>query len=270
MTTVKFSATPTTLIETQGTVLTFQFELDQAPPARGVTVTVKGNAPQSLTQLDLFALSFTGASGPPVGDFDFSGFDFTITARKATIRIPIFQDTDVEGLKAVTYTLQPGTGYRVDSRARAAIVRFADNPGQVPASGNIRGTAQADNLLGTAVGETIDGLGGNDVLSGLGGNDTLIGGNGNDRLLSGAGSDTLRGDRGRDIFALEKGAGGDRIVDFRDRQDRIGLTAGLSFRQLGITQQGDNVVIQSGKDILATLTNVRRDQITQADFTTFA
>jgi Ca2+-binding RTX toxin-like protein len=269
MTTVKFSATPATLVESQGTVIIFRFELDQAPPAGGLKVTVKGNVPQSLTQLDLFALTVTGGE-QPVGDLDFSGFDFTITARTATLRIPIFQDNQAEGLQKVTYTLQPGAGYTVAASAKTAVVNFVDIPSQAPAGGANQGTAGPDVLTGTAGKDTMDGLGGNDQLNGLGGSDVLVGSAGNDILLGGTGSDSLTGGRGRDRFALETGAGTDKILDFKNGQDRLGLTAGLTFGQLSFTQRGDNLLVKAGNDALATLTDVTRNQITQADFTTIA
>ncbi|MDG2616397.1 hypothetical protein P7L53_09070 [Thermoleptolyngbya sichuanensis XZ-Cy5] len=50
---------------------------------------------------------------------------------------------------------------------------------------------------------------------GLGANDTLTGGRGNDTLFGGAGNDTLRGNQGRDVFALERGPGSIRVLDFR-------------------------------------------------------
>ncbi len=296
MTTVSFSAAPSALIETEGTVLTFRFELDQAPPAGGVKVTVKGDVPQSLTRLDLFALNVTGGDRPE-GDFDFSGFDFNITSRTATIRVPIFQDSQNQGLQTVTYTVQPGSGFTVDANARSSTVQFADNPGQIPTPSpspnptpspnpvpvpppidTIFGTPGNDRLRGTAGNDTVDGLGGRDQLSGLGGKDqllgnggrdTLLGGNGNDTLLGGAGSDKLTGGKGRDIFALERRPGRDRILDF-DRRDRLGLTAGLRFGQLGFTQRGDDLLIKAGNQALAILNDVQRNQITRSDFTTLS
>ncbi|NJL19575.1 MAG: hypothetical protein HC895_00160 [Leptolyngbyaceae cyanobacterium SM1_3_5] len=89
MAVVNLFATPVTLVESEGTFLEFRFTLDAPPPPEGITVTVAGNVPQSLTQLDLFALEFTGGSGAPVGDTDFSGFSFTITSQTATVRAPI-------------------------------------------------------------------------------------------------------------------------------------------------------------------------------------
>jgi hypothetical protein len=276
MPTVKFSATPTTLVESQGTVITFRFELDEAPPASGLKLTVKGNVPQSLTQLDLFKLSFTGASAPPEGDFDFSGFDITVNSRVATITLPIFNDGIAEGLQTVTYTLQNSPAYTIDANARSVAVNFADNPSQVPSPtptptpvtpGNAA-TEAADTLTGTEGKDTLNGLGGNDRLSGLGGNDTLIGGAGNDVLIGGLGSDRLTGGRGRDTFALETGAGSDKILDFKDKQDRLGLAGGITFGQLSFRQRGDNLLIKAGNDSLAMLMGVDRNQITRADFTT--
>jgi Ca2+-binding RTX toxin-like protein len=273
MPTVKFSATPTTLIESQGTVITFRFELNEPPPSGGLKLTVKGNVPQSLTQLDLFKLGFTGGGAAPEGDFDFSGFDFTINSQVATITLPIFNDGTAEGLQTVTYTLQNSSAYTIDANARSVTVNFADNPSQVPSPtpitpGGNNPTEAADTLTGTEGKDTIDGLGGNDRLSGLGGNDTLIGGAGNDVLIGGLGSDRLTGGRGRDTFALETGAGSDKIFDFKDKQDRLGLAGGITFGQLSFRQRGDNLLIKAGNDSLATLMGVDRNQITQADFTT--
>lgn len=123
-----------------------------------------------------------------------------------------------------------------------------------------------DLLRGGAANDQLLGLGGNDRLSGGDGNDRLEGGDGNDRLFGGKGSDRLRGGRGRDIFALERGPGRDRIEDFRDRIDRLGLTPGLRFRRLELEQKGRNTLISVGNDDLALLVGVRAAQITAADF----
>ncbi|WP_414575210.1 Ig-like domain-containing protein [Anabaena sp. CCY 9402-a] len=131
MTTVKFTTNTTTLIETQDTTLTFRFELSEPPPPTGVRVYLRGNVPQSLTQLDLFALTFTGG-GVPQGDFDFTGFYFNITSQVATVSAPIFPDGIPETPQSVVYTLQSGAGYTVDPSFSAVTVNFYDNPSQVP------------------------------------------------------------------------------------------------------------------------------------------
>ncbi|MEA5513951.1 Ig-like domain-containing protein [Nodularia sp. UHCC 0506] len=132
MTTIKFTTNTTTLIETEETILTFRFELSEPPPAAGIRVYLLGNVPQSLTQLDLFAISATGGSSPQ-GDFDFSGFFFNITSQVATVSAPIFVDGDPEGQQTVVYTLQPDAAYTVDPSFSAVTVNFYDNPSQVPA-----------------------------------------------------------------------------------------------------------------------------------------
>jgi hypothetical protein len=154
-----------------------------------------------------------------------------------------------------------------------------------PGDGVIRGTAAGDRLTGTAGDDKMDGLAGADTLQGRtgkdsllgsGGNDTLLGGDGNDQLNGGTGQDKLFGNKGndiltgggsRDIFVLEKGVGRDLIKDFKDRQDKLGLSRGISFGSLTISQKGKNTNISLGNDLLAVLTGVQANQITVADFT---
>ncbi|MCC5624390.1 cadherin-like domain-containing protein, partial [Nostoc sp. CHAB 5715] len=131
MPTVKLTTNITNLIETEGTIITFRFELDEPPPGAGVRVYLKGNVPQSLNQLDLFALNIQGGDFP-IGDFDFTGFYFNIKSQVATVSVPIFADGTPEGQQTVVYTLQPGTGYTVDPSASAITVNFFDDPSQVP------------------------------------------------------------------------------------------------------------------------------------------
>lgn len=130
----------------------------------------------------------------------------------------------------------------------------------------LNGGAGNDTLKGGAAKDKLLGLGGNDVLSGGDGNDNLEGGAGKDKLFGGRGSDTLNGGKGRDIFVLEKGKGRDRIEDFQNSIDRLGLTPGLRFRKLDIEQKRGNTLISQGKDDLALLVGIRANQITAADF----
>lgn len=133
-------------------------------------------------------------------------------------------------------------------------------------SDRLVGGAGNDVLNGGAAKDILLGSTGNDRLRGGGGNDRLEGGNGKDRLFGGLGNDKLFGGKGRDIFALEKGAGRDRIEDFQNGLDRLGLSPGLRFRKLAIQQKGQNTLIRFGKDPLALLIDVQADQITKTDF----
>jgi Ca2+-binding RTX toxin-like protein len=123
-----------------------------------------------------------------------------------------------------------------------------------------------DILRGGEGNDTLLGLGGNDTLLGEAGNDTLNGGLGKDRLFGGLNSDSLTGGQGHDRFALERGPGRDRILDFQNGLDRLGLTPGLRFRNLSILPRGRNTLIRAGGDPLALILDVRANQITAADF----
>jgi Ca2+-binding RTX toxin-like protein len=136
-------------------------------------------------------------------------------------------------------------------------------PNNQPTSGN-------DQLLGSPGKDRISGLDGNDRILGLDGNDRLIGGNGNDELWGGTGNNKLTGGKGRDVFVLEPGRGRTVITDFRDRQDKLGLTDGLQFQDLTIVQRGSRTAIAFERDLLAILPGVDANQITAADFTAIA
>ncbi len=120
--------------------------------------------------------------------------------------------------------------------------------------------------------DVINGQGGNDQLSGLSGDDLLRGGNGNDTLIGGFGNDSLNGGNGNDLFVLTDGAGTDSIIDFTKAQDLIGLSDGLRFADLKITQgtgvnANDTLIsTSSGSELLAILNEVQASNIMSADF----
>jgi len=138
------------------------------------------------------------------------------------------------------------------------------------------GTAQRDTLLGSAGNDTLIGGAGRDELYGRGGADLLVGERGNDELFGGLGRDTLYGgpgqDRmtggnGRDVFVLETGGGKSIILDFT-RQDRLGLSEGISFDDLTIEQRGANVRIRLDNDVLTLINDVDTDLISRSRLVT--
>ncbi len=125
----------------------------------------------------------------------------------------------------------------------------------------IVGTADPDSLTGTDADEVFKGLEGNDTLSGQGGNDWLFGG---------VGDDLLEGGHDSDRFVLTAGYGTDTISDFEDGVDYLGLEGGLTFGQLSIETVDHNtqISITDSGEILAELTGIGADNITEADFIT--
>ena len=87
----------------------------------------------------------------------------------------------------------------------------------------------ANNRLygGYAGDDYLFGNDGDDTLWGLSGDDLLRGDRGNDRLIGGHGADTLVGGLGNDTFVFSPGDGvyDDRIVDFRNGDNTIDLSA---------------------------------------------
>ncbi len=150
----------------------------------------------------------------------------------------------------------------------------------------ILGSEGNDSLFGQLGDDSLDGGSGDDysnggegadLLSGCDGNDTLLGGNGNDTLLGGKGddildgglgNDSLIGGSGNDIFVLKADRGFDIIADFTVGQDLMGLSGGLSFNQLAITQNTQGTIIKNvltGQE-LGVVIGVNANAITSANF----
>ena len=98
------------------------------------------------------------------------------------------------------------------------------------------------NIDGTGNGSDnrISGNDGDNILHGKGGADIITGGAGNDKLYGGAGTD---------VFFFAKGDDIDRIKDFKDGEDLIGIEGVdgyADFAALNVKQTTDGVVINLG------------------------
>jgi hypothetical protein len=85
------------------------------------------------------------------------------------------------------------------------------------------------------------------------------------------GKDWLIGDAGNDIFAIKASDAttldlADRINDFEDWVDRIGLAGSLRFADLTLTANGNNTRIAISSGTLFEVGNITPAQLTQEDF----
>ncbi len=132
----------------------------------------------------------------------------------------------------------------------------------------LSGDAGNDLVYGGQGNDLIDGGKGNDSIYGDKGNDTLLGCEGNDILFGGLGNDSLIGGLGNDIFVVGNSLGLDIISDFVKGQDVLGLSGGLSFNQLEISQSNNNALIKVNGIAIASLTGVNASLIGVNDFRT--
>ncbi|OKH30728.1 hypothetical protein NIES2119_30470 [[Phormidium ambiguum] IAM M-71] len=152
---------------------------------------------------------------------------------------------------------------------------------------SLYGGKDADILWGGKGEDALYGNLGNDLLYGNIGQDILYGGREADTLYGGQdddvlfgdldndilfgdfGVDTLTGGEGSDIFGLQLDRGTDIVSDFTDGVDFLGLSAGLSFANLSITQgtgtDAANTLISANGQLLAVLQGVQAITITEAD-----
>jgi len=135
-------------------------------------------------------------------------------------------------------------------------------------SDTICGGEGNDFISGNEQADILGGCEGNDTLYGGEDNDTLTGCQGDDILYGDLGNDSLIGGSGNDIFALKAGQGFDIIADFTSGQDVIGLSSGLSFGQLEITQNAQGTLIKNvltGEELVVMI-EVSANAITSANF----
>jgi Ca2+-binding RTX toxin-like protein len=130
------------------------------------------------------------------------------------------------------------------------------------------GGAGDDFLSGNENKDLIDGCEGNDTIYGGEDNDTLLGCVGDDFLSGELGDDSLIGGLGNDTFVLGVGSGFDIISDFVKGEDFIGLSGGLSFDQLEISQNNNSALIKlkGSPEVIASLSGVNASLIDVNDF----
>ncbi|MEM7555597.1 MAG: DUF4347 domain-containing protein [Cyanobacteria bacterium P01_A01_bin.84] len=132
---VNLSLNTSTVIESEGTFFSFNFNLSEPPPSGGVTVRLEGSIPQAINQWDVFQIQTQGLSGFPVDvspGQDFSAFNVNIVEQNASISAPIFNDSQPDSPLTVTWTITPVSGGTVNSSANSATVTIYDDPSQVP------------------------------------------------------------------------------------------------------------------------------------------
>jgi Ca2+-binding RTX toxin-like protein len=137
---VSLSTEPKVLIESEKTVSVHNFNLSANPPKDGLTVKV--NAP-NLSEFDLKGIAVKGGEITAVRA---DGFDLKITAKTATISLPVADDGKAEGLEKATFTLAPGNGYQVNPSATNGTFTIVDTPDQAPSSTN-----ELNDTLATAI-----------------------------------------------------------------------------------------------------------------------
>ncbi|MEL7078534.1 MAG: Ig-like domain-containing protein [Cyanobacteria bacterium J06582_2] len=130
----------------------------------------------------------------------------------------------------------------------------------------ITGGAGNDLIDGGAGNDTIDGGGQDDSIFGGSGDDLINGGNGDDILDGGAGNDILVGDGGSDIFVLNILGGTDTIRDFSFSRDTLGLSNGITFDQIAISQGNGAAIISFDGQEIASVSGATPDQLDESNF----
>ena len=137
----------TTLVEDEGTEVTFTISLSEPPPPSGLLVDIGTGEIFALGDFDVFPpppqASATG--GQLVAGFpDNSGFTFAVLEQTATVTLPIFDDPDRTedgtvtdpdgplrnddiGEEQTTFSILPRDGYTIDPNANSVTLTLLDS-----------------------------------------------------------------------------------------------------------------------------------------------
>jgi hypothetical protein len=133
-------------------------------------------------------------------------------------------------------------------------------------SDSLRGGAGSDGLRGGGGDDIMRGGAGEDFLDGGCGDDDVIGNSGRDLLFGGRGKNHLEGNGGKDVFVVETKSLLNIVDDFEVGRDRLGLSHGLQFGDLDISQHGQHSFISVDGDRLMKVLNVDADSLRRRDF----
>ncbi|MDB9529335.1 Ig-like domain-containing protein [Oscillatoria sp. CS-180] len=135
--TVNFSTNTDTLIESEGTLYSFNFDVDGDIPEGGSVVRLEGSIPQAINQLNLFLLNFNGLQGgldegiiDVSPGLDFSAFNVIITEPTASISLPVFNDFTDDSPQEITWTVTPVSEGTTVNNGSATVTIF-DDPSEV-------------------------------------------------------------------------------------------------------------------------------------------
>ena len=132
----------------------------------------------------------------------------------------------------------------------------------------IYGGSQADTVTGGTGNDTIYTSEGNNTVFGSAGDDIIYSGSGSDEINGGTGNDTIWLGGGQDTIVLARGNGVDTINNVQLGQTQIGLSGGLTFNDLSLTQADGATLISAGNELLASLSWVQVSSLRASNFVT--
>jgi probable HAF family extracellular repeat protein len=123
---------------------------------------------------------------------------------------------------------------------------------------NIVFAGDGNNRILTGSGNDLiySGIGNDTIYSGAG-NDTIFAGSGNNVINAGTGNDTVSLGNGTDKLILEGGKGAVTVVGFDLKVDKLRLGESLAGKALKFESKGNDTLVMSGKDLLATLVGAK-------------
>jgi probable HAF family extracellular repeat protein len=123
---------------------------------------------------------------------------------------------------------------------------------------NVISAGNGNNRILSGKGDDIIFAGsGNDAIYSGAGNDSIFTGDGNNIVNAGTGEDSVTLGSGTDKLILEGGKGSVKVIGFDLKADKLRLGDSLAGKALKFETKGNDTLVMSGKDLLATLVGVK-------------
>ena len=173
------------------------------------------------------------------------------------------------------YTISDGNGGTDTATVAIEIGKIEDGGNGkdslngTPGDDVLSGGNGKDSLNGGAGDDILSGGNGKDSLFGEAGDDQLTGGRSKDLLVGGSGNNQLTGGKAKDTFGVLDTDGVDRITDFEQGKDLLGLMGDLAFGENIVTEVvSGETIISTGDQTLARLTG--EFSLSESDFIALA
>ena len=125
---ISITATPSVLVEEEGTLVTLTLNSNEPIPEGGLVLTVSSETVNALGQFDVLATQPENVQILGVND-DTSGFRVRLNEQTGTITLPVFDDSDQDSPLDLTFSVEPGSGYTVDENAGSVTLSIEDAEG---------------------------------------------------------------------------------------------------------------------------------------------
>jgi probable HAF family extracellular repeat protein len=209
--------------------------------------------------------SINNSAGVLSADFRAQGFGTksALETKLSKSAAPLYygNGNDIITLTKGNNTVFAGEGINLINMGKGNDVIYSGNGNDFINAGdgkNVIFAGAGNNVILSGKGDDVVYTGaGNDRIFTGAGDDTIYAGDGNNVINAGTGNDKVVLGSGLDKIILEGGSGSVKVIGFDLKTDKLRLGESLAGRSLKFVTKGNDTLVMAGKDLLATLVDVK-------------